>query len=82
MHACTHMHVRTHMHVLTHRDMHAHTLIRHGYQETDEIRLDNFGKECQDAVETAKQTYISNLANKLTNLKPVKNLTGESETKL
>ena len=42
---------------------------RHGYQEADKIRLDNFSKECQDAVDTAKQTYISNLGNKLTNLK-------------
>ena len=42
---------------------------RHGYQETDKIRLDNFRKECQDAVDTAKQTYILNLGNKLTNIK-------------
>ena len=42
---------------------------RHGYQETDKIRIDNFRMECQDAVETAKQPYISNLGNKLTNLK-------------
>ena len=32
-----------------------------GYQETNKIRLDNFRKECQDAVATAKQTNISNL---------------------
>ena len=41
----------------------------HGYQETDKIRVDNFRKECQDVVDTAKQTYILNLGNKLINLK-------------
>ena len=39
------------------------------YQETDKYTIDNFRKECQDAVEMAKQTYISNLGNKLTNHK-------------
>ena len=42
---------------------------RHGYQETDKIRLDNFRNKCQDAADTAKQTYILNLGNKITNLK-------------
>ena len=42
---------------------------KHGYQETDKIRLDNFRKECQDAIDTAKQSYILNLGNKLTNFK-------------
>ena len=51
---------------------------RHGYQENDKIRLDNFRKECQDAVDTGKLTDILNLGNKLTNLlKLEKNLTGE-----
>ena len=42
---------------------------RHDCQETDKIRLGNFRKECQDAVDTAIQTYILNLGNKLTKLK-------------
>ena len=30
---------------------------RHGYRPEDKVRLDNFRKECQEAVETAKLTY-------------------------
>ena len=37
---------------------------RHGYKEEDKFRLDNFRIECQQAVETAKLSYLSNLGNK------------------
>ena len=40
---------------------------RHGYQENDKIRLDNFRLEVQKAVEDAKKTYLINLGNKLHN---------------
>ena len=38
---------------------------RHGYREEEQVRLDTFRKECQEAVESAKQSYLSNLGSKL-----------------
>ena len=38
---------------------------QHGYKEEDNIRLDNFRIECQEAVETEKPNYLSNLGNKV-----------------
>ena len=58
--------------MLNRKNRHFKNFERHGYQETDKVRLANFRKECQDAVDTAKQTYILNLGNKLTNLKTSK----------
>ena len=40
---------------------------RHGYKLEDKVRLENFRKECQDAVETAKLTYLTNMRKKLNN---------------
>ena len=40
---------------------------RHGYQENDKIRLDNFRIEVQQAVDDAKKAYVSSLGNKLHN---------------
>ena len=40
---------------------------RHGYKLEDKVRLDNFRNECQEAVKTAKLTYLINLGNKLNN---------------
>ena len=37
---------------------------RHGHQAADKIRLDNFRKECQNAVEQATLIYIKSLGNK------------------
>jgi len=37
----------------------------HGYREVDKLRLDLFRIECQQAVETAKLTYLTNLGNKV-----------------
>ena len=33
----------------------------------DKVRLDNFRKDCQEAVETAKLTYLTNMGEKLNN---------------
>ena len=38
---------------------------RHGYTDEDKVRLDNFRIECQQAVENAKLSYITNLGNKV-----------------
>ena len=38
---------------------------RHGYTEDDKTRLDTFRCECQQAVENAKSTYLTNLGNKV-----------------
>ena len=38
---------------------------KHGYKAEDKLRLETFRNECQQAVETAKLTYLSNLGNKL-----------------
>jgi len=38
---------------------------KHGYKEDDRVRLDNFRIECQQAVETAKSTYLKKLGSKL-----------------
>ena len=38
---------------------------RHGYKL--EVRLDKFRKECQEAVENAKLTYLANMGKKLNN---------------
>ena len=38
---------------------------RHGLRDEDKNRLDNFRKECQEAIESAKLTYLKNLGNKL-----------------
>ena len=40
---------------------------RHGYKLEDKVRLENFRKECQDAVETANLTYLTNMGKKLNN---------------
>ena len=40
---------------------------RHGYKLEDKVRLDNFRKECQEAVENAKLTYLANMGKKLNN---------------
>ena len=38
---------------------------RHGYNDEDKVRLDNFRIECQQAVENAKLSYLTNLGNKV-----------------
>ena len=38
---------------------------RHGYKEEDKVRLDAFRVECQQAVETAKLSYITDIGNKV-----------------
>ena len=40
---------------------------RHGYKADDKVRLHAFRIECQQAVETAKLSYLTNLANKVNN---------------
>ena len=40
---------------------------RHGYKPEKKVRLDNFHKECQEAVENAKLSYLTNLGKKLHN---------------
>ena len=40
---------------------------RHGYKAEDKVRLDAFRIDCQQAVETAKLSYLSNLGNKVNN---------------
>ena len=51
---------------------------RHGYKlEEDKVRLDNFRKECQEAVENAKFTYLANMGRNEIILLPVKSLTGK-----
>ena len=40
---------------------------RHGYKSEYKVRLDNFRRECQDAVEIAKVNYLTNMGNKLNN---------------
>ena len=42
---------------------------KHGYKSKDNVRLDNFRKECQEAVEIAKLNYLTNIGNKLNNPK-------------
>ena len=42
-----------------------HNYKKHGYKEEDKLRLASFRNECQEAVETAKLSYLSNLGNKL-----------------
>ena len=41
---------------------------RHGYNDEDKVRLDNFRIECQQAVENAKLSYLTNLGNKVNDL--------------
>ena len=38
---------------------------RHEYKAEDKVRIDGFRIECQQAVETAKLSYLTNLGNKL-----------------
>ena len=40
---------------------------RHGYKPEDKVRLDNFRKECQEAVEVDKLNYLTNMGDKLNN---------------
>ena len=40
---------------------------RHGYKAEDKVRLDAFRIECQQAVEAAKLSYLTNLGNKVNN---------------
>ena len=40
---------------------------RHGYKPEDKVRLENFRKECQEAVDKAKLTYLANMGKKLNN---------------
>ena len=39
---------------------------RYGYKDEDKVRLDSFRIECQEAVNNAKLTYLTNLGNKVT----------------
>ena len=41
---------------------------RHGYKAEDKVRLDAFRIDCQQAVETAKLSYLTNLSTKVNNL--------------
>ena len=41
---------------------------KHGYKREDRDRLDTFRMECQQAVESAKLTYLKNLGNKVNDL--------------
>ena len=36
---------------------------RHGYKDEDKVRLDGFRVECQQAVESANLSYLTNLGN-------------------
>ena len=38
---------------------------RHGYKTVDKVRIDAFRIECQQAVESAKLVYLTNLGNKI-----------------
>ena len=38
---------------------------RHGYKQEDKFRIDIFRKECQEEVENAKLSYLTNIGNKL-----------------
>ena len=38
---------------------------RHRYKEEDKVRLEGFRIECQNAVETAKFSYLTNMGNKV-----------------
>ena len=38
---------------------------RHGYKPEDKVRIDIFRKECQEEVEKAKLSYLTNIGNKL-----------------
>ena len=38
---------------------------KHGYKEDDRLRLESFRSECQEAVMSAKRTYLTNLGIKL-----------------
>ena len=40
---------------------------RHGYKAEDNVRLDAFRIECQQAVEMAKLSYLANFGDKLNN---------------
>ena len=40
---------------------------KHGYKAEDKVRLDVFRTECQQAVETSKSSYLTNLGNKANN---------------
>ena len=40
---------------------------KHGFQDHDKVRLDNFRLECQHAVEDAKSSYLNNLGYRLHN---------------
>ena len=40
---------------------------RHGYKAEDRVRFDAFRIKCQQAVETAKSSYLTNLSNKVNN---------------
>ena len=39
---------------------------RHGYKDEDKVKLDSFRIECQEAVNNAKLTYLTNMGNKVT----------------
>ena len=40
---------------------------RHGYQQHDKVRLENFRLECKQAIVNAKKTYLDRLGNRLHN---------------
>ena len=40
---------------------------KHHYKEEDKVRLDAFRIECQNAVESAKCSYLTNMGNKVNN---------------
>ena len=54
---------------------------RHVYKLDDKARLEIFRMECQEAVEIAKLSYLTNMGKKLNNPKPVKSLTGKLSIK-
>ena len=43
----------------------------------DKVRLENFGKECQEAVESTKLTYKTNMGSRLNNPNTHQNLIGK-----
>ena len=47
---------------------------KHGYKREDMDRLDTFRMECQQAVESAKLTYLKNLGDKVNDPVLLKNL--------
>ena len=53
--------------ILNKKNIFFKNVTRHGYKLEDKVRLDNFRKECQEAVENAKLSYLANMGKKLNN---------------